>query len=77
MLTFSLRARQNARSHKLGETFYLPGVLQKAGCSDSLQWSVIAAPAGSANVAYRREPQPSFIPDVPGDYTLCLGGPGG
>jgi len=68
---------QNARSHTLGETFYLPGVLQRAGCSDSLEWSVIAAPEGSANTAYRREPQPSFTPDVPGDYTLRLGGPGG
>lgn len=65
---------QNPRSHTLGETFYLPTVLQNADCSSTLEWQVLSAPEGSANAVHSQgSPQPRFTPDVPGDYTFRLG----
>jgi len=66
---------QNPRAHTLGETFYLPAVLQKDECPAALEWQVLLAPEGSANTVHQRgSPQPRFTPDVPGDYTFRLGG---
>ncbi|KFE68040.1 hypothetical protein DB31_7277 [Hyalangium minutum] len=65
---------QNPRSHTLGETFYLPAVLQKDECPSTLEWQVLSAPEGSANTVHSKgSPQPRFTPDVPGDYTFRLG----
>jgi DNA-binding beta-propeller fold protein YncE len=65
---------QNPRAHTLGETFYLPAVLQKDECSAALKWQVLSAPEGSANTVHQHgSPQPRFTPDVPGDYTFRLG----
>lgn len=65
---------QNPRSHTLGETFYLPTVLQNAECPSSLEWQVLSAPEGSANTVHSQgSPQPRFTPEVAGDYTFRLG----
>ncbi|WP_224248519.1 hypothetical protein [Hyalangium gracile] len=66
---------QNPRAHVLGETFYLPSVLQKQECAATLEWQVVSAPEGSVNTVHNHgSPQPRFTPDVPGDYTFRLGG---
>jgi DNA-binding beta-propeller fold protein YncE len=57
----------------LGETFYLPSVLQKDDCPATLEWQIVSAPEGSANTVHTGLPQPRFTPDVPGDYTFRLG----
>ncbi len=66
---------QNSRAYTLGETFYLPSVLQKADCPATLEWQVLSAPEGSTNTVYPHgSPQPRFTPDMAGNYTFRLGG---
>lgn len=64
---------QNARAHVLGETFYLPRPLARAGCSTDLAYVVTSAPPGSENRVYMTgAPEPRFTPDVLGDYVLAI-----
>lgn len=72
----SLLPLQNTRSFTLGDTYYLPQVLKKPGCSAITEWSVAVAPLGSKNVVYHRgTPTPRFTPDLPGVYLLLLNDP--
>jgi len=68
-------ALQNARSHTLGDTFYLPQVIRKDGCPTDARWDVQTAPAGSRSRVFASgAPQPRFTPDVAGTYVLSLSG---
>ncbi|WP_050434466.1 YncE family protein [Chondromyces crocatus] len=63
---------QNPRAHTLGETFYLPRVLDDADCAQ-LTWQLASAPQNSQNLVHAKgAPEPRFTPDVAGEYLFRL-----